>query len=972
MEKKIAPQADASRVSFIEDEKTFKSRNEWHSRLQESWNGRIYSDILMETRDSLAEKALATAAPPETGFKGMPTGPELSHPDGMKVKVSKSQNPLPLSSACFASTAWKVTGTGAFDHVFLRFPAGGEAVANLFLPSAKVFRYEDAKTGWLPLMRSGYDAATESLWAAIPGPGIYVAVALPARADEMAPLYAMYLSRTQIQKSRKVSDRRLLIKGILERYGAQPARKIKGKNTRPALSQLPMVKGMASAVNLPEWTLMDLFTQSWHGSAMLSPVHLPYDRNVLQSVAGALPCATRDWASHGPLNVNGRVKCIAVHPTNSNIVYAGSANGGLWKTTDAGLTWRSIWSNSHPMSFGSIAICRDFPERMWAGTGENSPGYGPTFNGNGVYYSIDAGETWTIINPGQLGPHISKLVVHPHIPRKVYVACDTGLFVRDDYTNLFVMKIAGNFSDLLMDPNNPNILYAAKHFDGIYKSTDAGETWLASNGGWVFTGPRPGQEPPGPVTSVWLGIPTGVAADWIKLAIGKSGPPGSYGSNFLLAKLGNRGQQVFASTDGGAHWLPYHTTPGVEYNEWTSMVAIHPSQPDIVFAGERYLFRKTASTSFTQTTGTHDDHHAIDFDPNHPNVMWAATDGGVYRSTDFGATWTSRSYLLVGAEMYAIGLSQEDRFMLVASMQDEGVLRSTGSFDWATVVGDEGGLAYIDPNSINNVYVCPWHYNLMRSTDGGNTFTGIHRNLKTFVDGKWWYPEKVESVSVRPGVPDQVIAAATWFYNDMNAEKRDLNRLFLSLDRGNSWTDCCTTEGRAKKVVFSQWNGNYCYAATEYVADPLQRSRIYRSSNGGQTWAKVLTTLLPNAGITALAVQWDFRICFAIGGGNPTLWISTDYGVTATNITGNNAATRLPRAYISSIVFHPYEPGTIYVGTDVGVYRSLNAGLDWAAFNDGIGDGDLPVVPVTDIGLRITDMRLFAATIGRGCFYRQL
>jgi photosystem II stability/assembly factor-like uncharacterized protein len=204
-------------------------------------------------------------------------------------------------------------------------------------------------------------------------------------------------------------------------------------------------------------------------------------------IAGYAPAGPgTPWFSIGPRNVNGRVKCLAVHPTNQNIVYAGAASGGVWKSADGGQSWRSLWDQQESLAIGGLAVALSSPDTIYAGTGEgviaSTYGSGHNFLGAGVYVSNDAGSTWTR-RASVVNRRITRVLVSATDALRVYVAGQSGFERSTDAGISWTTLRTGQASDAVIDPNNSDILYVCFHNDGIYKSTDGGNSWtLLTNG----------------------------------------------------------------------------------------------------------------------------------------------------------------------------------------------------------------------------------------------------------------------------------------------------------------------------------------------------------------------------------------------------------------------------------------------------------------------------------------------------------
>lgn len=231
-------------------------------------------------------------------------------------------------------------------------------------------------------------------------------------------------------------------------------------------------------------------------------------RGTADHMAGYAPAGPgTPWFTIGPRNVNGRVKCLAVHPTNENIVYAGAASGGVWKSADGGQSWRPLWDQEESLAIGGLAIAPSIPDTIYAGTGEGviagTYGSGHNFPGSGVYLSNDAGASWTR-RASVVNRRITRVLVSATDASRVYVAGQSGFERSTDAGITWATIRTGQASDAVIDPNNSDILYVCIHNDGIYKSSDGGNNWAKLTMG-----------------------PAGASANWLKIAIGDSCTPTS-------------------------------------------------------------------------------------------------------------------------------------------------------------------------------------------------------------------------------------------------------------------------------------------------------------------------------------------------------------------------------------------------------------------------------------------------------------
>jgi photosystem II stability/assembly factor-like uncharacterized protein len=655
-----------------------------------------------------------------------------------------------------------------------------------------------------------------------------------------------------------------------------------------------------------------------------------------ETASVAAPAVASPWTSFGPANISGRIKSLVIHPVNGDILYAGSAGGGVWQTEDGGGRWTPRMEAQDAPPVGALAISASDPNILYAATGENTPGFPISYPGSGVYRTTDGGKTWQRTRAIPIR-RPTRVLVHPKEPERVYVAGEAGLYMTERGGDEWQLRLPGHISDVLLDTEVPELLFAALWKSGVYRSHDGGGTW----------------------DLLHQGLPTGEEADWIKLAIGpRSGD--TSGNRLLLAKMGVDSGFVFRSRDGGDHWEQVERG-GLRstFNEWANVIAIDPTDPNLFFAGGPFLARSVEGGLLERTRGTHVDHHQIVFHPSKPEVCFVATDGGVYRSERRGETnsWQLASGNLVTAQFYSIGLSQEEDVDLVGgATQDQGIIftRDPNGEIWIdTDGGHEGGFFVVAPPGAaesTTIFIAPAGTELRRSVDGGAHWNDV------IVDGGG---KPITHLAVRPDRPDLVLCARA-------------HSIFQSMDGGQTWRVAYTTpEGssfRITRLAFSPSHPETCYAVAT-------GGRVFRSENSGSPYSWSEPTSFrrsappPRGHIAAVAVAPDNPGHLYIGysridTGGARVYMSKDEGMTWLPNGGDGLPETVP---VNDILADPTYPGTLFVATDFGVFATVNDGAEWSGFNAG-----MPRVVVTAIALRQRDRMLFVSTMGRGMFRRPL
>jgi hypothetical protein len=853
----------------------------------------------------------------------------------------KAKNPAPRSSLGFASDPVEVV----FDEAEL--PGGAdlkvalnpELARNVDLSSVRMFRFDEEVNSWVLVPRSCMARDLSYAWVRAHRPGVYVAAGLPRDPGLLQAVLTLHAYRPQLEVAGRLESHDALLDALVDLMSVGGRVKTLGgelpggfdpgeldlpggdlglEDFRERLGELEFPER-----GLPEWEIIDDICPPWWPWPRKGWPWPPFKwpPEVLWPPF-VWPFFPLEWTSIGPRNVNGRIKSLAIHPTIPGILWAGAANGGVWKTTNAGATWLPMMSQELSLAIGALAVSPSHPLTLYAATGEDTPGWGPSWSGAGVYKSTDGGASWALLAP--IGSwRCTKVLIHPTNPNVVYVAGDGGLHKSTNGGASWTDVRTDHVSDALLDPNSPTRIYAAVWGMGVYRSTNAGSTWSLLS----------------------TGIPTGAGADWIKLAMGRNG---ANGTNFLLAKMGADSGTIYRSTDGGTNWaLVASGVQPASYNEWTNMIAVDPNNHNRILAGGVGLSRATNGSTFAGVGGTHADHHQAVHDSANSNVVWVATDGGVYRSTDAGATWTLRSHQLVATQLYSTGVSQTTLFRVGGATQDQGIVQTEGSADWVdTGAGNEGGFFVVDPNDDLNVYTTPWSAAgaPRRSTDGGTSWTDIASGLGG---------AGVGDLAVRPGNSSQLLCVGG-------------NKIFRSASQGNSWTSAATVNGNALRVVFSESDPLVCYSGTD-------GGRVYRSGNGGTSgsWAEPYAPAdrPPFGVIAAIAVSATNpnRLFIGYAGfGVAHVWRSTDGGAHWTNASGSGPAT-LPDIPVNALVVHHLNSDVVYAATDIGVFRTLDGGATWQTFSEG-----MPRAFVSGLVMRRSSRMLHASTMGRGEYKRRV
>src|SRR5213082_3523090 len=708
--------------------------------------------------------------------------------------------------------------------------------------------------------------------------------------------------------------------------------------------------------------------------ALIVPVSLSaqtparYDTSLFRALA---------WRLVGPFR-GGRVTAVAGVLDQPRVYYMGATGGGVWKTTDGGLTWQATADKDLTAgSIGAIAVAPSDPNVVYVGTGE-SPIRGNLSPGDGMYRSTDAGKTWTKIGLADAG-QIAHIAVHPRNADLVYVAvlghafgpnATRGMFRSKDGGKTWEKILFKNDStgaiDLAMDPANPRILYAGfwqavrrpwelvsgGAGSGIWKSTDGGDTWKD------ITRSR--------------GLPEGIIGK-----IGLAVSPVSHDRVWALVEADSGG--LFSSNDGGATWKRTSAENEIRQRAWyfTHVVA-DPGNVDGVYVLNVTLLKSVdGGKTFTNLRAPHGDHHALWIDPRDPQRMINGNDGGATVSENGGATWTTldnqptaQFYHVITTTHFPYrlcGAQQDNSTVCIASRTDR--LGITDK-DWYEVGGGESGWIAARQDDPDIVFAGSYGGLITRYDHR----TGQERAINAWPDNpmgwgaanlkyrfQWTFP-----IVVAPLNPNDLFIAA--------------QVLFRSSNEGQSWqaiSPDLTRNDKSKQGPsggpITKDNTSIEYYCTIFTAleSSLERGVLWVGSDdglvqvtrdGGKSWQNVTPKELPEWGLVSTvepsphdaATAYVAATRYKLDDFRPYVYTTTDYGRSWKKIV-----TGIPETHFVRVVREdPARRGLLFAGTEFGMYVSFDDGASWQTLQL-----NLPVAPIHDLTLK--DHDLAAATHGR-------
>jgi len=689
------------------------------------------------------------------------------------------------------------------------------------------------------------------------------------------------------------------------------------------------------------------------------------------------------WRSVGPRMQGGRIESVAVAPGRTSTIYAGAGSGGVWKSINNGTTWTPIFDNEATTSIGAIAVAPSDPNIVWVGTGEVLMARS-SYAGLGVYKSTDAGATWT--NMGLTDTHhISQVIIHPTDPNRVWVAAIGRLYSENEERGVFHTRDGGatwqrtlyvnartGAIDLVIDPDNPNVLYAAMwdrsrkawgHTpngpgSGAYKSTDGGATWTPLAG--LPSGAQVGR----------IGLAVARADSRVVYALVDHYGPGSSPADRI-------GGEVYRSDDAGGTWRKVNTEPVATGWDFC-LIQVAPDNPDVVYLpNNRFMVSENGGRTYRQIQGTlvhllphgstvlHLDQHDLWINPANGDHMLLGNDGGLHLSYDRGASWLHLNNLPIG-EFYAVSVDLNTPYMIYGGTQDNAALYGTSAQTMADDRGDQWSHVYLDQWGGGDSYFT------YRDPSDPDVFYYEHQfgDLRR----KRMSTGRTESIAPRAprGTPAYRTNWMTPFFFSAHAPQRmyyATERLFRSENRGDVWTPISSDLTSAPQV-----QGNVPWGTLTSVSESPMRpdllytgaddGRLHVTRDGGATWRR-MGAQLPERWVSRVAASrhndatvWVSLTGYRYNEFTSYLYVSRDHGQTWTSAVGN-----LPAEPINVVAEDPADARILFVGTDSGVYASTNGGSTWFSLSAG-----LPTIPVHDLVVHPRDGELVIATHGRSIY----
>lgn len=641
-----------------------------------------------------------------------------------------------------------------------------------------------------------------------------------------------------------------------------------------------------------------------------------------------------NWSFVGPTGAPqnggaGRLNFVRFDPTNNSIIYVGAPAGGLWKSTNAGVSWTCLTDYLPIIGCSDLAIDPNNTQVLYLGTGDNDGGDMPSL---GVLKSLDGGVTWnsTGMNFNIIQSRkVARIIIDPSNSNVVYVATSAGIYKTYDAGVSWSQVTGSGVQDMEMKPDDPQTLYACR--TTFIKTTNGGATW----------------------TTVTTGLPPSNNVSRLAIAVTKDD------ANYVYVLAGQAGSQgfegVYCSTNAGVSFTPRSNSPNLlgwdasggdaDGQAWyTLSIQAAPYDKDVVIVGGVNIWRSDDG-GFTWNLNAHwyggggapyvhADIHAIEFLPGATSTYYIGSDGGIDVTTDDGSSFTDLSSNLCIAQIYEMGQSTTNPSTIITGHQDNGTNFKDPSSE-SEILGGDGMDCFIDRASDNNLFASIYYGDYYKSTDAGNNFSGCTNGLSG--NAGWVAPWKQDPTNT-------------------NILYCGYDQVFRSVNSASTWTQLGTIANSSSltEIEIAPSNTNYIYTTIG--------ATIWRTMNSGGLWTNITGSInTSGTGILGITVSpYDENMVWVCMGGYQTnikVFFSSDAGTTWTNISYG-----LPNIPANAIKAIPNTGNNlVFVGMDAGVYYRHDFSNGWQPYFAA-----LPLAPISDFEVYESTMTLRASTYGRG------
>lgn len=683
----------------------------------------------------------------------------------------------------------------------------------------------------------------------------------------------------------------------------------------------------------------------------------------------------------GPASMSGRITAIDASHADPNLIYVGAASGGVWKTTNSGASWEPVFDDQPIQNIGSIAIQQNNPAVVWAGTGEGNPRNSVSLGG-GIYKTLDGGKTWSSMGLQETS-NIHRILINPQQPDVVFAGAignpfkahpERGVFKTTDggksWKKILYTNDSSGIGDMIMDPSNPNKIFAAmwQHHrtpysfhsggngSGLFVTIDGGETWK-----------KLGKE---------NGLPEGNYGR-IGLAISKSNP------NRVYALVEATKNGLYKSDDGGNNWTLVNNDPEWVTNRpfYFQEIACDPENENRLWLIYQLIsVSEDAGKSFNVVipyNGIHPDHHAFWIHPQNGKLIIDGNDGGIGITRDRGKTWQFDEKLPVG-QFYHINVDNQMPYHVMGGMQDNGSWHGPAytwinggikNYYWQSLWGGDGFDVMPDPEDANWVYAMSQGGSVGRyhiptgdrwfiKPIGPNTDTKLRFNWNAaiaqdpFNKGTIYFGSQFLHKSSNKGASWTIISPDLTTDNKVQQDQSENGGITIDITSAENYNTiiCIAPSFKEEGTI---WVGT-------------DDGNVQLTRDGGKTWTN-FREKIPGMPIGAWIPQirtsqhqageaWVVANDYRRGNNKPYVFHTTDYGKTWRQVVRENQV----KGYALTVLQDPTEPNLVFLGTEQGLYISLDGAQQWFQWKNGY-----PSVSTYDLAIQEREADLAIATFGR-------
>lgn len=665
--------------------------------------------------------------------------------------------------------------------------------------------------------------------------------------------------------------------------------------------------------------------------------------------------ATEVWQFSGPLNVGGRITDIEIPSTLPEVYFVGAASGGIFKTINGGDDWIPIFDEQEMLSIGDIEISKNNNNLIWAGTGEVNAGGGSlVYDGEGIYKSTDGGTTWQskgLLDIGSVG----KIVLDPNNDNVAFVGAMGPLFKKsanrgvykttnggDSWQQVLFVSDSTGVVDMSIHPTNGNIVYAASWertrrpnnrqyggiTSGIYRTTDGGSNWTELTNGLPNLASQKGR---------------------ISIDISTSNP------NVLYTRYADASgniQGVYKTSNGGDSWTAVNSSQlnNVGFHWWFGGIYVDPTDENIIYNVD-FVVQKSINggTSWSNAfSNVHVDQHALAFNASVPGEVLLGNDGGLYYSSNDGAS-SVKDLKLPITQFYRMHVDAQNKNKIYGGAQDNSTSRTQtgGMTDWSIIFGGDGFQPLVDPTNTNIIYALSQNGNLGKSTNNGSSFSNATSGISSGDRNNWDTP-----ITFDPSNSQTLYFGTNRLYKTTNAAG---NWSAISPDLTDGPHTGNLTFGTITTISVSPLDNEIIFVGTD-------DGKAWVTQDGGSNWTDV-SAGVPNRWVTrVLASREDPNIVYLtlsgyrFGDEVGHVYKSNDLGTNWFDISAS-----LPDIPVNDLEQDSF--GNLFAATDVGVLATNDEGVNWSVLGE-----NLPSVVVTDLFIHEDSQFLFAATYGRSIY----